>query len=523
MEVFVKRGLALDGGASWSLPRQIGLRRAKQMTFFGDPVEAAQAYDWGLVNEVVPPEQLLETAKAWGHRLASGPTTASEPDQAAARRELGLELRRGDRGRGARPAHRLHHDRHGRRDCVVPRAPGTPLHRRVTTVMDAVTFTDAPELVRGALALQPGFGGGVLPRRLPEWTRAEVPDVVMDTTVSLTAGVRVELVTDSPVLELELSGTAIAAPELAYVAPAVELVVDGDVAGLERAVEAAVIRVESTAPGEMKVEFEPGSRSTLRFDLGPAGVERRCQLWLPTGASVELHELRLGPGAHWSLFPPGRRRWVHYGSSISHCAEVDRPSAAWPIAVALRRDLDLVDLAFAGQCQLDPFVARTIRDLEADCISMKVGINFLNAASMTERTFAPALHGFLDIVREGHPGTPLLLVSPIFCPLVEDHPGPTIAAPDGDRIAFRAVELPPEGTPLALTARRIREIVASMVASRRDDGDGILISLDGLALLSEADEGSLHDRLHPDAAGYRLLRERFEAVAFGTSGPLATA
>jgi 2-(1,2-epoxy-1,2-dihydrophenyl)acetyl-CoA isomerase len=76
MEVFVKRGLALDGGASWSLPRQIGLRRAKQMTFFGDPVDAAQAYDWGLVNEVVPPEELLDTAKAWGHRLASGPTTA---------------------------------------------------------------------------------------------------------------------------------------------------------------------------------------------------------------------------------------------------------------------------------------------------------------------------------------------------------------------------------------------------------------------------------------------------------------
>jgi 2-(1,2-epoxy-1,2-dihydrophenyl)acetyl-CoA isomerase len=76
MEVFVKRGLALDGGASWSLPRQIGLRRAKQMTFFGDPVDATQAYDWGLVNEVVPPEELLETAKAWGHRLATGPTTA---------------------------------------------------------------------------------------------------------------------------------------------------------------------------------------------------------------------------------------------------------------------------------------------------------------------------------------------------------------------------------------------------------------------------------------------------------------
>jgi len=75
-EVFVKRGLALDGGASWTLPRQIGLRRAKQMTFFGDAVDAATAYEWGLVNVVVAPDELHPTAVAWGRRLASGPTTA---------------------------------------------------------------------------------------------------------------------------------------------------------------------------------------------------------------------------------------------------------------------------------------------------------------------------------------------------------------------------------------------------------------------------------------------------------------
>jgi 2-(1,2-epoxy-1,2-dihydrophenyl)acetyl-CoA isomerase len=75
-EVFVKRGLALDGGASWTLPRQIGLRRAKQMAYFGDPVDAATALEWGLVNEVVPADALHETAVAWGQRLATGPTTA---------------------------------------------------------------------------------------------------------------------------------------------------------------------------------------------------------------------------------------------------------------------------------------------------------------------------------------------------------------------------------------------------------------------------------------------------------------
>jgi 2-(1,2-epoxy-1,2-dihydrophenyl)acetyl-CoA isomerase len=75
-EIFVKRGLALDGGASWSLPRQIGLRRAKQLAYFGDPLDAQTAFEWGLVNEVVPSERLHETALEWGRRLAKGPTTA---------------------------------------------------------------------------------------------------------------------------------------------------------------------------------------------------------------------------------------------------------------------------------------------------------------------------------------------------------------------------------------------------------------------------------------------------------------
>ncbi len=76
IQVFVKRGLALDGGTSWTLPRLVGVRRAKQMAFFGEPLGAAQALEWGLVNEVVAPEALQETAREWGSKLASGPTIA---------------------------------------------------------------------------------------------------------------------------------------------------------------------------------------------------------------------------------------------------------------------------------------------------------------------------------------------------------------------------------------------------------------------------------------------------------------
>jgi 2-(1,2-epoxy-1,2-dihydrophenyl)acetyl-CoA isomerase len=76
IEVFVKRGLALDGGSSWTLPRAVGLRRAKQMAFFGDRLGAQQALEWGLVNEVLPAAELAKVGAEWGRRLAAGPTTA---------------------------------------------------------------------------------------------------------------------------------------------------------------------------------------------------------------------------------------------------------------------------------------------------------------------------------------------------------------------------------------------------------------------------------------------------------------
>jgi 2-(1,2-epoxy-1,2-dihydrophenyl)acetyl-CoA isomerase len=76
MQVFVKRGLAMDGGTSWSLPNLIGPRRAKQLAFFGDTLDAATAESWGLVNQVVAPGDLQETAHDWGARLAKGPTVA---------------------------------------------------------------------------------------------------------------------------------------------------------------------------------------------------------------------------------------------------------------------------------------------------------------------------------------------------------------------------------------------------------------------------------------------------------------
>src|SRR5207237_2470953 len=49
-EIFAKRGLAIDGGGSWLLPRLIGLHRAKELAFFADIISAEEAAQFGIVN-----------------------------------------------------------------------------------------------------------------------------------------------------------------------------------------------------------------------------------------------------------------------------------------------------------------------------------------------------------------------------------------------------------------------------------------------------------------------------------------
>ncbi|MGW1521694.1 enoyl-CoA hydratase/isomerase family protein [Streptomyces sp. NPDC002287] len=76
IEVFVRRGLVPDGAGAYLLPRLLGPQKAKELMFFGDAVPAEEAARLGLVNKVVPADQLEDTARAWAERLAQGPTRA---------------------------------------------------------------------------------------------------------------------------------------------------------------------------------------------------------------------------------------------------------------------------------------------------------------------------------------------------------------------------------------------------------------------------------------------------------------
>lgn len=68
--------LSPDGGATWALPRQVGLKQAMEIMLLGDRFDAARARELGLVNRVVPRPALGEAAGALAARLAAGPARA---------------------------------------------------------------------------------------------------------------------------------------------------------------------------------------------------------------------------------------------------------------------------------------------------------------------------------------------------------------------------------------------------------------------------------------------------------------
>ncbi len=75
-EIFARRGLSIDFGGSWLLPRLIGMHRAKELAFFADIISAKEAAELGLVNRVLPASQLDAFVADWADRLAAGPPLA---------------------------------------------------------------------------------------------------------------------------------------------------------------------------------------------------------------------------------------------------------------------------------------------------------------------------------------------------------------------------------------------------------------------------------------------------------------
>ena len=388
--------------------------------------------------------------------------------------------------------------------------------------METLTTPLTADLIRGALELEQ-TDRGLLPHRLPAWARAQVPDPQLLMAESQPSGVRLAFRTAATTIELDTLPTkrvyvgAPPRPDGVY-----DLVVDGRLVGQGSVPTGRELVIDMTKGSFEQRDGEPG---TLRFHGLPA-EPKDVEIWLPHSETTQLVALRTD--APVTTEPDhGRRVWLHHGSSISAGSEAASPTTTWPARAAGLGGVELVSMGFGGSALLDPFVARVMRDTPADLISIKMGINIVNADVMRKRAFTAGVHGFLDTVRDGHPDTPLLVVSPIWCGLHEETPGPLLPDLTGmkdGQLRFRATGDPAEIPFGRLTLQVIRAELARIV-EQRAAADPHLHYLDGLALYGEADaaELPLPDGLHPDAETHLRIGDRFAATILGSGGFFASA
>jgi len=248
-----------------------------------------------------------------------------------------------------------------------------------------------------------------------------------------------------------------------------------------------------TADGRIlaTVKAHPGQEEIV-FET-PGDATRTLAIWLPTNQPVALTGLHPDDGGSVRPLKDSRAKWITYGSSITHCAGANSPARAWPAWVARKHDLNLTCLGFGGNCHMEPMLARLIRDMPADFVSLKVGINIYTAGSLSARSFQSALIGFVQIIRENHPHIPLAVISPITSPSREKRPGKG-------------------GLSLEMMRDHLREAVGRL----RDCGDRRVFYFDGRELFAEQlVEPYLPDGVHPNGDGYERLAENFSSVVLG--------
>ncbi|MDI3417393.1 GDSL-type esterase/lipase family protein [Streptomyces luteolus] len=391
----------------------------------------------------------------------------------------------------------------------------------MSTTYSWTTTPVTPELVRGALELEP-TAHGLMPHRLPARARRQISDSMTAMAEAQPSGVRLAFRTAATAIELDTLPTKRAYRGVPGPAPAdgvYDLLVDGRLTAQTTVTGGNVLTVDLAT---QSVELTEGAPGTARFTELPAG-DKDIEIWLPHTERTELVALRTD--APLAPLPEhGRKVWLHHGSSISHGSNATHPTGTWPALAAARAGVDLVNLGLGGSALLDPYTARALRDTPADLISVKIGINIVNADAMRLRTFGPAVHGFLDTIREGHPTTPLLVVSAVLCPVQEDTPGPL--APDfaDGTVRFKVTGDPAEVAAGRLTLNVVREELARIVGEREAD-DPHLSYLDGRELYGEADHAELPlpDAVHPCPEGHVRIAERFGERVFGAGGAFAGA
>lgn len=308
----------------------------------------------------------------------------------------------------------------------------------VFTFEGAVSIYEAPDYVQ--------------PMRIP-WEFKELYPVVQEFKAKQASGVRICFTTNANKIVLEI--------ENKEDKPRLDLLVNS-------------ILIESVTCAEEIVEFK---------EL-PEG-DKEIEIWLDPCKEFKLRQIIIEEAFVIRKTIVKQKRWIHYGSSISHSMEARIPSEIWTGIVSQKLGLHLTNLGFHSECKCDSMMGLAIRDIPADFITMKLGINLVDG-DLNRRTFKPAIFGIVKIIRDKKPTTPIVICSPIYSPLYEEKRGGS---------DFNLVEM--------------REEVKACVAILKNYGDENIYYSDGLEIFGEAYSNFMPDDLHPNAEGQYVMAENF--------------
>jgi lysophospholipase L1-like esterase len=285
-------------------------------------------------------------------------------------------------------------------------------------------------------------------RRLPAdvWHAASVP-----------VGVRLEMVGDAQAIDVAYRTTT---GNLGY---------RGDGAGVTFSVWRGGRQVD-----EAEAELGDG---LIRLQLGTMVPERTATIYLPEGMLPVVRSLT---AVHGEIVPaPPEPRWLAYGDSSTQGWIASGPAQAWAAIAARKAGLDLVNMGYAQSGRGDIASAEHLAALEADVIPISYGASCWSRVPHNAAMIEVGLDAFLDIVRQGHPETPIVVMSPV-------------AWPEADHAPNR----------LGATLHDIRGSVESVTHWRIREGDINLALLPGHDVI---DEWYLTDGIYPGDEGHKRI------------------
>jgi lysophospholipase L1-like esterase len=307
--------------------------------------------------------------------------------------------------------------------------------------------------VRGAA--YPSAGDVPYPRANPSDTARLPADIWHAATVPV--GVRLELVGDAE------------AVDVAYRTSSGNLGYRGDGAGI----------TFSVWRGSRKVCEEEAvlGDGLVRLALGASAPDKPAIIYLPEGMQPLVQSLTAVKGG---ISPaPNLPRWIAYGDAITQGWIASGPAQGWAAIAARKAGLDVVNLGFAAAGRGEIVSAEHIAALPADIISIAYGASCWSRVPHSVGMVAEGFRGFLDVIREGHPLTPIVVVSPFVRPDAEKEPNR-----------------------LGATLANIRNAIESVTRDRMASGDLTLSLVAGKSTISDEHLG---DGIHPGDEGHKRI------------------